>query len=126
MIVKFETEKGFKLVDDVASVEHTPEVTNEKGNEVSTPFDPSRGYNWERTMAPSDGLIPTLIGESPTEEDIKATFCVDDKFFQDERGNFDMQPRLIFIEGTNRKLRIYYTEARVYILNDNGKTIDTI
>lgn len=134
MIVKFETERcGCKMFDGFESVEWTYEVNcpDRNVNVVKVPGNvlKTTNYQYINGMTPDDMVRYATVANSVSADDSGFSMVsVDEIFAKDEPKTADDSTRraLFHCFGRDGKLRLFYSELPVYILNDNGKTVERV
>ena len=136
MIVKFETERGCKLFDGFESVEWTYEACcpDKKVNVVKVKGDVLNTTNHQYINgidSPDDMVryITAYNDHGVSKDGGEFTMVsVDEIFAKDEPKTADDSLRKVLFHcfGRDGKLRLFYSELPVYILNDNGKTVERV
>jgi len=132
MMVKFETDKGYKVFDGFESVEWTFDCVceNKDVNVVKIPFNPLKTTNYQyiNDVFGPDEMAGELIhnrvvGMKATDKEQESMVCVDEVFANEDP---DSDRHILFHCFGGGKLKLYYTERPAYLLNDSGKTVERI
>ena len=133
MIVKFETGKGCKMFDGFQNVEWTYDVMclDKNVNVVDVPYDVMKTTNFQYindTQSPDEMaevlMNQRVVGGCGTPDGCASKVSVDEVFTSDD---VDSDRKVLFYcFGRDNKLKLFYSERPVYILNDNGKTVERV
>ena len=86
-------------------------------------------YQYINGMTPDDMVRYATVANSVSADDSGFSMVsVDEIFAKDEPKTADDSTRraLFHCFGRDGKLRLFYSELPVYILNDNGKTVERV
>jgi hypothetical protein len=131
MIAKFETQQGYKAFDELDNVEWIFDGIRDAGPEVNlvalakNPLDTTNFQLIHGVTGPDH--MPKEEPQTGSEaKEHEWMISVDEKFYQRDVCQRFRRPLLVYAFTRTEKLKIFFTDGPVYLLNDNGKTIERL